>query len=77
MAEFILLVEALSEPLSLITQFSWWGAFPPRGRSVMNAVAGPRSAYGTGQFNRLRGSGTWRVPGPPGVCSGVWNATRS
>jgi hypothetical protein len=32
-AEFILLVEALSERLSLITRFSWWGAFPPRGRS--------------------------------------------
>ena len=47
------------------------------GQVRMNAVAGPRSAYGTGRFNRVRGSGTWAGTGPSGVCSGVWNATRS
>jgi len=29
------------------------------GQVRMNAVAGPRSAQGTGRFNRFRGSGTW------------------
>jgi hypothetical protein len=43
----------------------------------MNAVAGPRSAQGTGRFNQFRGSGTWAGTGPSGLCSGIWNATRS
>src|SRR6478672_10070756 len=47
------------------------------GQVRMNAVAGPRSAYGTGRFNRFRGSGTWAGTGPSGVCSGVWSAMRS
>jgi hypothetical protein len=42
----------------------------------MNAVAGPRSAKGTGRFNRVQGSGTWVGTGPSGVCSGVWTAIR-
>ena len=53
------------------------GRVSASGQVRMNAVAGPRSAYGTGRFNRLRGSGTWAGTGPSGVCSGVWNATRS
>jgi hypothetical protein len=47
------------------------------GQVRMNAVAGPRSAQGTGRFNRIRGSGTWSGVGPSGVCSGVWGAIRS
>jgi hypothetical protein len=53
------------------------GRVSASGQVRMNAVAGPRSAYGTGRFNRFRGSGTWAGTGPSGVCSGVWNATRS
>lgn len=37
----------------------------------MNAVAGPRSASGTGRFNRVQGSGTWVSTGPSGIRSGV------
>ena len=44
------------------------------GQIRMNAVAGPRSAHGTGRFGRSRGSGTWTGSGPSGVCSGVWTA---
>jgi hypothetical protein len=44
------------------------------GQAGMNAVAGPRSAHGTGRFGRFRGSGRWAGTGPSGVCSGVWNA---
>jgi len=40
----------------------------------INAVAGPRSAHGTGRFGQFRGSGTWAGTGPSGICSGVWNA---
>ena len=47
------------------------------GQVRMNAVAGPRSAYGIGRFNRFRGSGTWAGTGPSGICSGVWTASRS
>jgi len=47
------------------------------GQVRMNAVAGPRSAQGTGRFNRFRGSGTWAGMGPSGICSGVWSAVRS
>ena len=53
------------------------GRVSASGQVRMNAVAGPRIAHGTGRFNRLRGSGTWAGTGPSGVCSGVWNATRS
>ena len=47
------------------------------GQVRMNAVAGPRSAYGIGRFNRFRGSGTWAGTGPSGLCSGIWSAIRS
>jgi hypothetical protein len=53
------------------------GRISTSGRVRMNAVAGPRMAQGTGRFNSIRGSGTWAGTGPSGVCSGVWNATRS
>ena len=59
------------------------GRISASGQVKMNAVAGPRSAHGTGRFGRLRdgkalaGTGTWLGTGPSGVCSGVWNATRS
>ena len=46
------------------------------GQVRMNAVAGPRSAQGTGRFNRVQGSGTWAGIGPSGVCSGIWGAVR-
>jgi hypothetical protein len=47
------------------------------GHIRMKAVAGPRTAEGTGRFGRFRGSGTWAGRGPSGLCSGVWNANRS
>lgn len=47
------------------------------GQVRMNAVAGPRIAYGIGRFNELQGSGTWSGSGPSGLCSGVWTAERS
>ena len=53
------------------------GRISTSGQVRMNAVAGPRSAQGTGRFNRIRGSGTWAGTGPSGVCSGIWSATRS
>jgi hypothetical protein len=53
------------------------GRVSASGQVRMNAVAGPRSAQGTGRFNRFRGSGTWAGTGPSGICSGVWSAARS
>jgi hypothetical protein len=53
------------------------GRVSASGQVRMNAVAGPRSAQGTGRFNRFRGSGTWAGTGPSGICSGVWTASRS
>jgi hypothetical protein len=47
------------------------------GQAKIKAVAGPRVALGTGQFNRSRGSGTWSGTGPSGICKGVWSAIRS
>jgi hypothetical protein len=52
------------------------GRVSASGQVQMNAVAGPRSAKGTGRFNRVQGSGTWVGTGPSGVCSGVWTAIR-
>ena len=52
------------------------GRVSASGHAQMNAVAGPRTARGTGQFSSVRGSGTWAGRGPSGLCSGVWNATR-
>ena len=46
------------------------------GQVRMNAVAGPRSASGTGRFNRVQGNGTWSGTAPSGICSGVWTAIR-
>jgi hypothetical protein len=53
------------------------GRVSASGQVRMNAVAGPRSAHGTGGFGRFGGSGTWAGTGPSGVCSGVWSAMRS
>jgi hypothetical protein len=53
------------------------GRVSASGQAQINAVAGPRTAHGTGRFNAVRGSGTWAGRGPSGLCSGVWNATRS
>lgn len=47
------------------------------GQVHMTAVAGPRTARGTGRFGRSQGSGTWNGKGPSGLCSGYWRATRS
>lgn len=53
------------------------GRVSASGHIRMRAVAGPRTAEGTGRFSRFRGSGTWAGRGPSGLCSGVWNANRS
>ena len=53
------------------------GRVSASGQVQMNAVAGPRTAHGIGRFGPVRGSGTWAGRGPSGLCSGVWNATRS
>ncbi len=64
---------------------SGWFAFYPidlagrvttGGRVSMKAVAGPRTAFGTGRFGRSRAQGTWRGRGPSGLCSGIWTANR-
>ena len=64
---------------------SGWFAFFPinvggrvssSGSANMKAVAGPRTAFGTGRFGRSKAQGTWRGRGPSGLCSGVWTATR-
>jgi hypothetical protein len=47
------------------------------GRVQVQAVSGPRSAKGSGQFDQFHGSGTWAGRGPSGTCSGVWQAYRS
>ena len=49
----------------------------PSGRVEVHAVAGPRSAQGTGGLGQDQGGGTWAGRGPSGVCSGIWNAYRS
>ena len=53
------------------------GRVSASGHVWMSAVAGPRTARGTGRFGRFRGSGTWAGRGPSGLCSGVWSANRS
>ena len=53
------------------------GRISSSGHVQMNAVAGPRTAHGTGRFGRSQGSGSWAGRGPSGLCSGVWSATRS
>ena len=52
------------------------GRVSASGQVRMNAVAGPRIAYGIGRFDHFRGSGTWAGTGPSGVCSGIWSAIR-
>ena len=47
------------------------------GATKINGVAGPRQAFGTGQFTRVKGSGKWKGTGPSGVCAGVWTAVRT
>jgi hypothetical protein len=53
------------------------GRVSASGQVRMDAVAGPRTAHGTGRFGASRGSGTWAGRGPSGLCSGVWSANRS
>lgn len=45
------------------------------GQASLKAVAGPRTASGTGRFRHFAASGTWHGRGPSGLCSGVWSAT--
>lgn len=52
------------------------GRVSASGQVRMSAVAGPRTAHGTGRFGASRGSGTWAGRGPSGLCSGVWSASR-
>jgi hypothetical protein len=53
------------------------GRVSASGQVQMNAVAGPRTARGTGRLGSVRGSGTWAGRGPSGLCSGIWSANRS
>jgi hypothetical protein len=53
------------------------GRVSASGHVRLNAVAGPRTARGTGRFGRHQASGTWSGRGPSGLCSGVWRASRS
>jgi hypothetical protein len=53
------------------------GRVSSSGQVRLNAVAGPRTAHGTGRFGRFSGNGTWAGRGPSGLCSGVWSANRS
>jgi hypothetical protein len=52
------------------------GRVAPSGRVNLRAVAGPRTASGTGRFRHFAASGTWHGRGPSGLCSGTWSATR-
>jgi hypothetical protein len=53
------------------------GSVSANGQVRMKAVAGPRIAHGTGRFGKYAAKGTWKGRGPSGLCSGVWNASRS
>jgi len=53
------------------------GSVSVNGHVRMKAVAGPRVARGTGRFGKHEAKGTWTGRGPSGLCSGVWNASRS
>jgi hypothetical protein len=53
------------------------GSVSANGLVRMKAVAGPRIAHGTGLFGKNEAKGTWKGRGPSGLCSGVWNASRS
>lgn len=52
------------------------GRVTGNGRVKMTAIAGPRTAHGTGRFGAARAQGTWHGRGPSGLCSGVWTANR-
>jgi hypothetical protein len=53
------------------------GSVSASGSVSLKAISGPRTARGTGRFNRVRASGTWHGKGPSGLCSGTWSAERS
>lgn len=53
------------------------GRVSANGHVRMKAVAGPRVAHGTGRFRKYEAKGTWKGRGPSGLCSGVWNASRT
>lgn len=53
------------------------GSVLANGQVRMKAVAGPRIAHGTGRFGKYAAKGKWNGRGPSGLCSGVWNASRS
>jgi hypothetical protein len=52
------------------------GRVSPSGRIMINVVAGPRFASGTGRLGKRQGSGRWAGRGPSGTCAGIWTATR-
>jgi hypothetical protein len=52
------------------------GEVSSSGRVMINVVAGPRFASGTGRLGQVRGAGRWAGRGPSGTCAGVWTATR-
>jgi hypothetical protein len=52
------------------------GEVSPAGYVRLNAMAGPRSAHGTGLLRFYDGEGVWTGRGPSGVCSGEWSAQR-
>ena len=53
------------------------GSVSANGQVRMKAVAGPRVAHGTGRFGKYAAKGSWKGRGPSGLCSGVWNASRT
>jgi hypothetical protein len=53
------------------------GSVSASGQVRMKAVAGPRVANGTGRFGTTAAKGTWKGRGPSGLCSGIWNATKT
>lgn len=53
------------------------GRISGNGQALINGVAGPREAQGTGRFVGARGQGKWSGTGPSGVCSGFWVANRA
>jgi hypothetical protein len=53
------------------------GSVSANGQVRMKAVAGPRVAQGMGRFGTTAAKGTWKGRGPSGLCSGVWNATKT
>jgi hypothetical protein len=57
-------------------QARFGGRVSRSGSVQVNAVAGPRTAHGTGRLSGYQGSGTWAGRGPSGTCSGVWSASR-